>query len=406
VQGWPPANTLPTYWDNNQEAMLAYMMMVHQGVRGLVTDSITGEPIPAIITVDNNPHEVYPDPNIGDYYRLLLPGTYNMHYYCYGYNPLTVSNVTVTEGNLTRVDVEMTLAQPGYSFDNLEGAVGGYTHSAITAGFGDQWHLSTQRSVSPTHSWKCGNTGTGNYSNSLDAGLVTPTLNIQPNSVLSFWQYLDAEVSSAFYPYAYDGGKVEVKMVGDSVWTPLTPVGGYPYLIRNTGGTGPFTPETPVFSGQIDGREAFFNLAGYSGPGQFRFRFGSDGATNREGWYIDDIELTAEGGTVVTIDLNPVNPPIVILPTGGNFNYTVTLQNTSNLAQNFDAWIMAQLPTGNLVGPILLRNLTLGPNGSLVRTITQFVPATAPAGQYLFIGRIGDYPNIIWMEDSFSFTKQ
>ncbi|MBL7190207.1 succinylglutamate desuccinylase/aspartoacylase family protein [bacterium] len=402
---WPPASTLPGFWEDNREAMLAYMEMAHQGIRGLVSDVNTGLPIPAIITVDDNPHEVYPDPQVSDYYRLLLPGTYDIHCYCYGYEPVTAENVQVSAGQLTRVDMAMTPAEAGYSFDDLESGVGSYSHSAVTSGYSDQWHLSDQRSMSPTHSWKCGAAGTGNYANRSDGGLVTPVLIIQPNSILSFWQYMDSEVSSSYYPYAYDGGIVEIRMVNDTVWTQITPEGGYPYLIRNIGGSGPFSPETPVFAGHIEGREAFFNLSAYQGEAQFRFRFGSDGSIIREGWYIDDIELSSGGGAVVEVTLTPENPPIVIPAGGGTFNYTINIENVSGAAQQFDAWIVIQLPNGSFYGPVIQRTLNMPAGGMIQRTLTQNVPPNAPSGNYLYISRAGDYPTY-WVEDSFPFEKE
>ena len=405
-QGWPPENQLPGFWEDNRESMLAYMMKVHHGVRGIVTDETTGLPIPSIITVAGNYHEVYPDPDVGDYYRLLLPGSYNMEYYCYGYVPVSVQDVVVLEGQLTRVDVQMTPAEPGYVFDDLEGTTADYTHSAITTGFTDQWHLSEQRSSTPTHSFKCGAVGTGNYANLLDAGLVTPVLNVQLNSKLSFWHYIDSEISGSHYPYAYDGGLVEIKIVGDSVWTQIIPEGGYPKRIRNTGGSGPFPPETPVFAGNIEGREVVFNLAGYEGEVQFRFRFGADGSVAREGWYIDDIELTSDGGAVLAVTLTPENPPIVIPAGGGTFGYTLDIENISGGTFTFDGWIEAVLPDGSVYGPILLRpDLTLNPSASIIRTMTQNVPANAPAGTYTYRLNTGNHPDNVIAFDEFDFDK-
>jgi len=402
---WPPENTLPGYWEDNRESMLAYMEKIHQGIRGLVTDGITGDPVPAIITIDDNPHEVFTDTDVGDYYRLLQTGTYDVHCYCYGYQPVTIENVAVSPGQLTRADIVMFPAEVGYEFDDLEGSVAEYSHANVTPGYTDQWHLSEQRSSTPTHSFKCGDTGTVNYNNQLDAGLVTPVLFVLENSILSFWQYMDAEVSSSFYPYAYDGGLVEIRQLGDTTWTQIQPEGGYPYLIRNTGGSGPFPPETPVFAGQIDGREARFNLAGWTGSVQFRFRFGSDNSVAREGWYIDDIELELGDASPITITVEPVNPPIIIPSAGGNFSFNIEITNISQIPTGFTAWTLVRLPDNTLYGPIILRGLVLDPGASIFRTLGQFVPAGAPAGQYEYIGRVGPYP-VIWAEDSFPFEKE
>ena len=42
----PSADTLANEWLNNREALMAYMEAVHSGVKGLVLDADTREPIP------------------------------------------------------------------------------------------------------------------------------------------------------------------------------------------------------------------------------------------------------------------------------------------------------------------------------------------------------------------------
>ena len=66
---------------------------------------------------------------------------------------------------------------------------------------------------------------------------------------------------------------------------------------------------------------------------------------------------------------------------------------------------LVRLPNSTLYGPIILRGLVLNPGASIFRTLGQFVPAGAPAGQYEYIGRVGPYP-VIWAEDSFPFEKE
>ena len=104
----PAQSSLPTYWNDNQESMLSYLEWVHRGVRGVVTDSGTSEPLDAKVQVLGNPQLVFTDPDVGDYYRLLLPGTYSLRFDSTGYEPVIVNNVTVTSGAATQVDVQMT----------------------------------------------------------------------------------------------------------------------------------------------------------------------------------------------------------------------------------------------------------------------------------------------------------
>ncbi len=329
---WPPEDELPEFWDMNRESMLAYMEYVHQGIRGVVTDALTGQPLEAIITIDDNPIEMFTDPDVGDYYRLALPGTYTLNVYSYGYEPFIQENVTVTEAAYTRVDVELQRAAEGYVFDDLEGSTEDYTHSAVTPGDEDQWHLSGSRTSTPFHSWKCGDEGGGNHASNMDAGLVTPVYTLQPNSVLSFWHYIDSEVSATYYPYAYDGGIVEISTNGGDTWTQIEPVGEYPFLIRNTSGNGPLPHDTPCFAGHIRGREAIFDLSDYSGDVQFRFRFVSDGSVNREGWYIDDIELRAtEAAPLLSVSADLLDFPDTVEGHESELLLTVSNLGTADL---------------------------------------------------------------------------
>ena len=103
----PPENQIATFWADNEESMLVYLESVHRGIRGLVTDAESGDSVFAIVRVEGNPQRVYSDPDVGDYYRLLLPGTYTLTYIATGYLPLTVEGISVGSGPATRVDVQL-----------------------------------------------------------------------------------------------------------------------------------------------------------------------------------------------------------------------------------------------------------------------------------------------------------
>jgi len=108
----------------------------------------------------------------------------------------------------------------------------------------------------------------------------------------------------------------------------------------------------------------------------------------------------------VTITLTPENPPILIPVTGGSFDFTVALANNESMAQTFDAWIMVVLPDGSYYGPVLGPvNLTLPGGASITRQRTQFVPASAPAGEYIYRGFTGEYNTAQWDSSSFAFIK-
>lgn len=103
----PPQSQVPTFWHQNKESMLAFFEQGLMGIRGVVTDASSGAPVHAAVTINSNTHLTFTDPDVGDYHRLALPGTYTLTVRAPGYGTQTVSNVVVTEGNATRVDVEL-----------------------------------------------------------------------------------------------------------------------------------------------------------------------------------------------------------------------------------------------------------------------------------------------------------
>ncbi len=105
---WPASNTLSGHWDDNRESMLAYLERVHEGVRGIVTDATTGAALAATVTVDGNGFPTYTDPALGDYHRVLLPGTYTLEVSATGYSSVLLPGVVVTAGAAVRHDVALT----------------------------------------------------------------------------------------------------------------------------------------------------------------------------------------------------------------------------------------------------------------------------------------------------------
>ncbi|MHC4943814.1 MAG: M14 family zinc carboxypeptidase [Planctomycetota bacterium] len=102
---WPSYSQIPQYWDDNRDAMLAYMEECLKGVRGIVTNSVTGQPLDSVVEVQGRDHEVNTDPDAGDYHRMLLPGNYTLRFSAYGFLQKDVPDVSVTSGPATRLDV-------------------------------------------------------------------------------------------------------------------------------------------------------------------------------------------------------------------------------------------------------------------------------------------------------------
>jgi hypothetical protein len=93
-----PATQLPAHWNYNRLSMLRWLENAYWGIRGVVTDATTGAPLAATVTVlshDSVNSQVWTDPNVGDYHRMIQPGTYTLVFTATGYYPDTVTSVTV-----------------------------------------------------------------------------------------------------------------------------------------------------------------------------------------------------------------------------------------------------------------------------------------------------------------------
>jgi hypothetical protein len=117
--------------------------------------------------------------------------------------------------------------------------------------------------------------------------------------------------------------------------------------------------------------------------------------------------FSSSNGITLSVDAEPVNPPIVIPPGGGSFSFTVTVTNTGTETESFALWTRITRPNGQQtnagLGPF---NRTLAPGASFRRTFSQSVPGNMSAGTYTYTAYIGTYPNGPVASDTFMFTKQ
>jgi len=183
--------------------------------------------------------------------------------------------------NLLQIDLNV-----GFN-DNVEFGENGWAHYEQNGG-SDQWHQTDFRSNSATHSWKVGGTDGNEYENDLLCALETPEMEVNEDAFLTFYHWMQAEISSSYPGFCYDGGIVEIYY--NEEWQTIEPEGDYPYLTRGENNP-PFPIDTPVYSGNINWERTFFSLEGFTGIVKFRFVFGSDGGLTMEGWYIDDIAI-------------------------------------------------------------------------------------------------------------------
>ncbi|XP_069936705.1 carboxypeptidase D isoform X3 [Cherax quadricarinatus] len=103
---YPMASSLPLEWANNRESLMAFMELVHMGVKGVVKDADTGEELEGIsVSVKELNYNVTTSKH-GEYWRLLLPGNYTLVAKGYGYET-TTNAVSIVKDTVSRVDLRM-----------------------------------------------------------------------------------------------------------------------------------------------------------------------------------------------------------------------------------------------------------------------------------------------------------
>ncbi|KAG9263018.1 adipocyte enhancer-binding protein 1 [Astyanax mexicanus] len=85
---FPHESELPLEWENNREALLAFIEQVHRGIKGVVRDTNGTLIANATISVEGVKHDVK-TASTGDYWRLLNPGEYRVTARAEGYSPQT-----------------------------------------------------------------------------------------------------------------------------------------------------------------------------------------------------------------------------------------------------------------------------------------------------------------------------
>lgn len=108
-----------------------------------------------------------------------------------------------------------------------------------------------------------------------------------------------------------------------------------------------------------------------------------------------------------SVEVYPQHLPIIIPPEGGGFSFDTWVYNLSDTLTTMDLWFYAFLPGGKPYGPFCRRNgFTLHPDGMKgENNLRQQVPATAPAGDYRYVGYVGRFRKTVLDSSCFTFTK-
>jgi hypothetical protein len=106
----PDENNLDNYWKYNYRSLFQYIEQVHTGISGIISDSLTGLPVEAMISIpghDEDNSRVYTDSTDGYYCRLAEEGNYVIDISAFGYASKQVS-VKIEKGRLTHTNVKLS----------------------------------------------------------------------------------------------------------------------------------------------------------------------------------------------------------------------------------------------------------------------------------------------------------
>lgn len=176
-----PSNQIQDHWNYNRDALIDLLKQGVYGFNGLVKDADTGNPIKAKITiigmddqVNSRNSWVETELPIGDYYRPIQAGTYDILYEADCYQSFTLTNQTITD--LQTVNLPDVLLVSNATPSNLSA-------SNITSNSAD---LNWDGALGSTYNIRYRINGTSTWTNTTSA---TTTLNIAALASSTTYEY-------------------------------------------------------------------------------------------------------------------------------------------------------------------------------------------------------------------------
>lgn len=105
----PNPQELPSFWNATHPSFYNYMEQSLYGLRGIITDSVTGLPIKARVEIANHDVDsshVYSSLPIGNYHRYIYQGNYSFTFSKSGYHSKTI-NASILNNNTTYLNVQL-----------------------------------------------------------------------------------------------------------------------------------------------------------------------------------------------------------------------------------------------------------------------------------------------------------
>jgi len=215
---WPSSNQLAGLWEDHREPMLVYLEEVHDGVRGIVIDADSGEPLSANISVQGIDHDILPDPENGDYYRLLSAGTYTITAQAFGYLAQS-ETVTVPLSGYVEQNFELSVDPWLAEADIEDFEAGDFSGFEWTFGGNANWQADNLEVFEGDYSGRSGSI------NDSEQSAVSISLDVVEDGQISFYKKVSCEatgsVSGNYYDYlsfSIDGVEMD-KWAGEIDWS-------------------------------------------------------------------------------------------------------------------------------------------------------------------------------------------
>ncbi|MDC9721396.1 MAG: M14 family zinc carboxypeptidase [Urechidicola sp.] len=226
-------NEIIDIWNYNQNAYIDYLVQGTYGFQGVVKEVNTGDPIKAQITLvgqDDLGSWVETELPLGDYYRPINAGTYDILFEADCYNSFTLTNQTIADYE-TKVlaDIYLTPKTPVFPYvENFDIGIGEWKQDLSDDG---DWTLNSSSTPSNTTGPSDDFTVGGNYFYTEATDGSNPGFNATVNLIspcIDFTGYSSASFSFYYHMYGQDMGDLLLDVSDDmeTTWTNLVTIAG------------------------------------------------------------------------------------------------------------------------------------------------------------------------------------
>ena len=215
---WPNSNLLDDLWEDHREPMIAYIEQIHQGLKGVVKDINSNQPLNATITIEGIEHEIFTDSQNGDYYRLLTPGQYVVNVNSFGYLPES-QTVNIPNNGTLEVNFDLT-PDPWLEQAEIEDFEGdGFENFEWNLSGNSNWTIDSNTFIEGNYSSKSGNI------NNNQESTISITLDVVEDGFISFYKKVSCEPTGSqtgnYYDYlsfSINNNEID-KWAGDIDWS-------------------------------------------------------------------------------------------------------------------------------------------------------------------------------------------